>query len=332
MGSPRKTVWLVPRRLLRQQLFEVPESLPPSKRRSALNLLVRRWAPFADTQFAAQWVGHRASVYAWDNAKAIESMTEAGLRPAICTVHPEPFYRAAGDHGARVATMADGYEGQVWRDGLLVGSRWWPNTPDSLSWTMFQRGSGLAPQADGAPEGVQLPLIEIPWHIAREPLEDIFGIVQNRQFVAIAAAVVAAPFLYLGGETVAFSIAEGRLQSATSALAAANQSVRGDRAGALSNLDVIDAYQGLEPYPPQFALIAEATRLLQPRNVSITDWTFDSGNLELSIHSQLPLDATFYIEMFERSPLFSGVGGTTANQEHDLRLKMQVDRQAWTGS
>ncbi|MHB1206450.1 MAG: hypothetical protein ACYCZX_12840, partial [Rhodospirillaceae bacterium] len=61
-GSARRASWIVGRRFLRHNLFEIAEALPEAKRKSALGLMVRKWSPFAATEFAAQWVGNKASV------------------------------------------------------------------------------------------------------------------------------------------------------------------------------------------------------------------------------------------------------------------------------
>src|SRR5579871_1680361 len=87
-GSNSRILWVLSRCFLRQKVFELAEGLAESKRRSALALLVRKWSPYASTGFAAHWAGHRATVYAWDAAKAEAAIVEAGLSPSRCTICP----------------------------------------------------------------------------------------------------------------------------------------------------------------------------------------------------------------------------------------------------
>jgi hypothetical protein len=43
--------------------------------------------------------------------------------------------------------LISGFEGQVWRDGELVGSRWWRERPSTADWAIFAEAMGL-PSSD----------------------------------------------------------------------------------------------------------------------------------------------------------------------------------------
>ena len=112
-------------------------------------------------------------------------------------------------------------------------------------------------------------------------------------------------------------------------MAETNQVVRINRSSALSNLDIIESYLSLELFPPQFEVLAAASNLLRERNLTIPEWVYDNGNLELSIESTAPLDSTFYIEAFEKDGRFSNVSGTSGVQQRNLKLSMQVVPRSW---
>lgn len=333
-GSVRRASWIVGRRFLRHNLFEVAEALPEAKRKSALGLMVRRWSPFAATEFAAQWVGNKASVYAWDSTQITDAITAAGLDPARCSIWPETFFRAPHGDGARLAVMSEGLEGQAWRQGLLVATRWWPTAPNPRDWMLFLRSAGidLTQNATGVPQAVESELLIAPWTVATTSITDIWSLVQNNQAAAVAAAVIAAPFLYFLSEAAVLSVATLRAESAIAGMSAANQSVRTDRTAALTNLDAADSYLSLENTPSQFELIGAAADLIKGRRVNISDWSFDNGNLEIVLQADRPMEAPFFIEAFEKDPRFSGVTSSTANQEKELHLKMQVDAKTWPAS
>src|SRR5262249_536613 len=104
-GSNTRILWILSRSFLRQRVFELADGLPESKRKSALNLLVRKWSPYPVTGFQAQWVGRRASVYAWDAGKVNAAIVASGFHPSRCTVWPETFMRSPIEDGARIVTM-----------------------------------------------------------------------------------------------------------------------------------------------------------------------------------------------------------------------------------
>lgn len=333
-GSDRRVSWIIGRRFLRHNLFEVADTLPEGKRRSALALLVRKWSPFADTEFAVQWRGTKASVYAWDNTEINNAITAAGEDPRRCTPWPETFFRPPRDDGAGLAEMAEGVEGQVWKQGLLVATRWWPAAPPAREWMMFLRGAGLdlTQAPDSLPVQANGALLTVPWTAQNTPITNVWGLVQNSRVAAIAATIVAAPFFYFLAQAAVLAVGTLRAEGAIASMNVANQSLRADRTSALANLDTVDSYLSLEKFPPQFGLMAAATDLIKDKNVSIGEWTFDSGNLDLVLQADHALDAALFIEAFERDEHFSGVSGTLGNQERELRLRMQVDPRKWSPS
>jgi hypothetical protein len=333
-GSGRRVSWIVGRRFLRHNLFEVAEALPEAKRKSALGLMVRKWSPFTATGFVAHWVGNKASVYAWDSLQINDAITAAGFDPARCSIWAETFFRAPAADGARLAVMSDGLEGQAWRHGLLAATRWWPTAPNARDWLLFLRSAGvdLSHTSPAVPAPVESGLLVLPWTVETTSITDIWSLVQNNQAAAIAAAVIAAPFLYFLTEAAVLSVGTLRAKSAIAGMSAANQSVRTDRTTALTNLDAADSYLFLESTPPQFELIAAAADLIKDRRVNISGWLFDNGNLEVVLQADRPMEAPFFIEAFEKDPHFSGVTSSTANQEKELHLKMQVDAKTWPAS
>jgi hypothetical protein len=329
-GSGSRILWILSRQFLRQKVFDLADGIPEAKRKPALTLLVRKWSPYPSTGFAAHWSGRRANVYAWDAAQATAAISAAGLNPARCAIWPETFMREPLQNGARLAVMADGLEGQVWRDGFLAVTRWWPTPPAIRDWIAFLRSAGvdLTQETGTNPAPVALPILDTPWTVGATPITDFWSLLQNDRAAAIAAAVVAVPFLYLIGEGLVIGTAHGRLAVTMATLSEANKSVRADRADAVNDLDAVNQYLALEPYPSQFEVIAAAARILRDKELSVAEWTYDSGNLELVVQGKNPIDATFFIGAFERDPLFSGVTGSSENQELALRMRMKVTPKA----
>lgn len=333
-GSDRRAYWILSRRFVRQNVFEVAESLPESKRKSALALLVRKWSPFPTNQFAVQWVGHRACVYAWDGDAVAAAIAAAGEDPARCTVWPETFFRPPLTDGVRLAQMTDGVEGQVWKNGLLSATRWWPASPAPRDWAVFLRAAGvdLTQVSLEVPAPVESELLPQPWTVVVPPVTDLWSLLQNERAAAIAAAIVAVPFLYYLTQGVILLGATMSVESSIADMTAANQTIRADRAAAFTNLESIESYLSLENYPSQFVTMNVVVNLLRESKVSVAEWTFDGGNLQLVIQADRPLEAPFFIEMFEKDASFSNVSGTVGNQQRELRLSMQIEPQQWPTS
>jgi hypothetical protein len=150
--------------------------------------------------------------------------------------------------------------------------------------------------------------------------------VQNPRIAAGVAIVIFAPLAFYLTQWVATSIAAASKTSAQAALTASSQAIRADRAAAMADRAAIDAYLGLEPYPNQFTVVATAMKLIADKDVSILEWTYDNGALDFTLRGRDTLDASAFIEMFERSGMFVEVSGTLTNQEHELRMKTHVKR------
>lgn len=281
-----------------------------------------------------QWVGHRASVYAWDGNAVATSITEAGQDPARCTIWPETFFRAPMAHGFRLSQMFDGVEGQVWKNGLLVATRWWPGSPAPRDWSTFLRAAGVDPTLGplGVPAVVESELLPQPWTLVAAPVTDLWSLLQNERAAAIAATVVAVPFLYYVAEAGVLLASTMRIEAAVSDLAAANQTIRADRTAAFANLDSIESYLSLEAYPSQFHTMNVVADLLRDSNVTVAEWNFDGGTLQMLVQADRPLEAPSFIEKFEQAPHFSKVSGTVGSQQRELRLTMQIEPQQWPTS
>lgn len=281
-----------------------------------------------------QWVGHRACVYAWDGDAVQAAMTGAGQEASRCTIWPETFFRPPLTEGVRLAQMLDGVEGQVWKNGLLVATRWWAAAPLPRDWAIFLRAAGvdLTQTALDVPAPADSEILPQPWTIVVPPVTDLWSLLQNERAAAIAAAVVAVPFLYYAAQAITLMGATMRVEASIADMTAANQTIRTDRAAAFTNLETIESYLALENYPSQFVTMNVVSNLLRESKVSVGEWNFDSGNLQLLIQADRPLEAPFFIEMFEKDPLFSNVSGTMGNQQRELRLSMQIEPQQWPTS
>lgn len=227
--------------------------------------------------------------------------------------------------------MCEGVEGQVWKGGFLAATRWWPSAPSQREWATFLRGAGVdLTQADlRVPSPTVSEILDHPWTVSTAPVTDLWSLLQNERAAAIAAAVIAVPFLYYLTQSALLLAGTMRVETAIADLTATNQTIRTDRASAFANLEAVEAYLGLEAYPPQFHTMNVVANLIRDSKVSIGEWNFDSGNLQIVLQADRALEAPFFIEMFEKDDHFLNVSGTVGNQQRELRLTMQIEPQRW---
>jgi hypothetical protein len=304
----------------------VPKDLPASKRRSALELQVRRWAPFKTPRWAELWSDNRASVYAWDQERVIAAIEEQGVDPKDCKIVPETFLRAPADSGFRLVELEEGYEGQIWESGFLALTRWWPTLPPASEFVLLSRIARIQPQPGASfnMRPVDAPFLESSWALKTPVLDEVWGMFDVPKYRATAAVVVAALPVFLLANWVVVSIDARRLNADRAAMLKESAVVRNQRQSTLANLDEIDDLLALEPFPPEADLMMRAAALVHAQHGQILDWTFDNGSLDFSMRSDKDPDVTKLIEVFEQDDLFERVSAKTLPQERTLRLTMKV--------
>ncbi len=291
-----------------------------------LRVQVRRWAPFAHVKYVAQWAGNKASVYAWNDDEIRSNIVEAGLNERRCSVFPETFMREPQQNGVRLVAALDGFEAQVWQQGLLAFSRWWPKAPSQIEWDMFLRSAGLPLDQHGGrvPEPSPAEFLESSWLKQDGYLGTTWSLLEDPRYAAAAAAIVAAPFVYFAFQYTTLAFANARIQNKAETLAVETQGIRKLRADAIANLDEIEDYLSLEVYPSQYETMIVGLSLLQNLNIKIPEWTYDVGTLSLTLRSDNDLDPTFLITTFEKSGAFTNVTSSRLPQDGMVRVRMDV--------
>ena len=267
-----RVYWVLSRRSTRQNVFTLPAEVADSKKKALLRVQVRRWAPFANVGYVAHWSANRACVYAWNEDEVKATIAEAGLSERRALLYPEAFMREPLQDGLRLVAAVEGYEAQVWREGFLAFSRWWPVMPTRLEWEMFVRSAG-APLDEHrfVPEPSPAPFLDAPWTRQEGLLGAPMVILDDPRYALAIGVLVAAPFAYLAAEYLTLAVANARVNNRMETLSVETQGIRKVRSDALANLDEIEDYLSLEVYPSQFQVLTTALALLQSLNVKIPE-------------------------------------------------------------
>jgi hypothetical protein len=327
MPSPNKRVfWVVSRKAVRQSVFTFAADIPENKRNAVLRVQVRRWAPFPQVKYVAQWSANKASVYAWNDEEVKRTIAEAGLSERRCIVYPETFIRAPQQNGVRLIAAIEGFEGQVWQQGFLAFSRWWPKTPSQLEWDMFLRSAGLPLDQYGGrvPDISPSEFLEGPWLKKDGHLGAAWSALDEPRYAAAAALLIAGPFIYFTAEYATLAVAKVGVENQVETLSVETQGLRKLRAEAIANLDEIEDYLSLEVYPNHYETMVVGVSLLQNLNIKIAEWTYDVGTLSMTLRSQNELDPTHLITTFEKSGAFTNVSASRLAQDGFVRVRMDV--------
>lgn len=185
-----------------------------SARRREAELEALRIAMSQDAGFYIVLWREGASVWTWDEAAVRAELQRAERDDLISAPRaPETLLQAPeiSAEGLRLASCLHGVDGQMWRDGEIVGSRWWRARPSVGDWLVFAEsvGGGVAstePPPPLAPAPLARPWRQNDWRPQNAELID------KRAGFWITAGVVAT--IFCGGAFVAgVELTHNRLQS-----------------------------------------------------------------------------------------------------------------------
>jgi len=317
--------WAVSRSLCR--FFKIPLLADASTGRQleALRLQIERLSPFAETGSHFHFGENFINLWLWDSQVVGDAANEIGVDLRRASVLPESALQPPGE-GLRMIECLDGVEGQCWDRGSLVASRWWPTPPDSRSWVLFQRGAAVGPDrlTTDPPAAAALPWLARPWTNSRT---DGWGGVVNidMRFAAAAIAVLLViGYAYLGAEWLRIISDRRSVERQIAAHSAEAAPATEARITALENAAAIRRLHQLDPYPSQLALMARVAEILPKNETHLTEWSYDRGQLEMTVGADHPLDSVFFVRALERVDRFTGVSVERAGGDNSLRIRLSV--------
>jgi hypothetical protein len=321
--------WVVPRSLCR--FFKIPPLADASNDRQldALRLQIERLSPFVESGSHFHFGANFINLWLWDAQVVSDAATAIGIDLRRVSVLPESALQPAGE-GVRMIECLDGVEGQCWNQGSLVASRWWPTPPDSRNWVLFQRGAAVSPDrlTTNPPAAVALPWLPRPWTNSRT---DGWGGISNIDLRLAAAGIAVALLIgydYLGMEWLRLSWARSAVERQITVHSAEVAPTVEARIAALENAGVIQRLRRLDPYPSQLSLMARVADILPKNETHLTEWSYDRGQLEMTVAADHPLDAVFFVRALERVDGFKSVAVERAGGgDNSLRIRLTVEPQ-----
>ncbi len=306
--------WVLSRPLYRFGHFDL-KTVPAGQRARALAMQVRQWSPYTATGTYTSWHDGEAMVWAWDSEKLSASVVAHDLAPAKVQVIPETLLHSAAQGGARLQSCIDGFEAQLWRDGLLVASRWWPRMPQAREWRAFERDAGLGPdeQSEGVPPSAEPGWLESPW--ARNELAgDRPAVVDRNERVAITAGVIALSLVtsWYGVSLAKVGLAQSALSRELRELQGQARPIQQARNQALDALARTSSLQSVMAYPDQLSVMAKAAERLAPTGATLKEWEYRAGKLKVTFAVGAKATSSDYVKAFQQEGIFENVQAVPA--------------------
>lgn len=317
--------WIVSRGLCR--FFKVPllPEAAASRQLDALKLQIERLSPFDEPGSCHHFGAGFVSLWLWDQ-EAVRLAAEAiGVDMARLRVLPETALLPPAAGGVRLVETLEGFEAQNWVEGSLAASRWWPSLPDARAWTLFQRGASVAPEhiSPMPPRPVRLDWLDRPWPQSRGGGSFDIGRLDLRLAAGVVVAMLLIGYGYLGAEYLRLAHELSLVEAATAAQTHATQPELRARAQALENQAAIHTLHDLDRYPGQLALMARVTEILPKNETHLADWTWEHGQLQLTVAADHQLDALYFVRSLQKIDGFGNVAAERAG-ENSLRIRLTV--------
>jgi Tfp pilus assembly protein PilN len=279
--------------------------VPEGQRPAVVRVQLQAWAPFEDSAYAVAMLRDGAMGFAWDQRAFEQRAQAAGLPTRPARVLPETLLLPARTAGLALQRCSVGFEGQFWREGQLVASRWWPQPPDPATWLNFQRSAGVPAEAQqpqppepgsaAAPEWLDQPWAEVT---------TLAAMVERSRVRLHAAAAALLALLLLPTAWLLWSYWNVRQQLAVleaqrARLEADAQPVLKARTEALAVLAELDALAAAVDRTDALGLLAHVAAQLPADGNRVRDLEWDGRRLRLVLAVPAGTPRIAYVQALE---------------------------------
>jgi hypothetical protein len=315
--------WIVSRGLCHYRLFSLTD-IPLARREKALQLQIQQWSPFREYASYSVWEkSGQVQVWIWDKQLQQEQVAESGQKKI--TVLPETVLHSfPTTNTLQLIQCIEGVEGQIWQEGILVGSRWWANSPHQKEWAQFQRTHGL-PANPNLPPLLESSLLERPWGRTKRSFNKFVFLYQESTWVTLGAAIFTMLFSWQVASFFKWQQALTQTQTQIDQLNESVGPVLTARTQALADKQRFKQLLLLNPYPSQLELITTIAQEISPKKVFMVNWSYQMGQLTFIIKSAYKLDPTYYIKTLQAKPFFKEVKAEARGGPKRLFISTKVE-------
>lgn len=310
--------WVVARSLCHYKYFALAE-LPENRWEEALSVKIRQWSPFPDYAEYVVWQGDAVLVWVWDASLQQQNMEQLGLKTARC--FPETVLRPAANEGGYLLACLEGVEGQIWRAGKLVASRWWADVPNVREWSQFLRAHSLA-AVNAVPTPEATELLAQAWGKAKRSFGG-FKAQQERDWIFIGLLIFVMMAAWQAVDILKAKTTLQQLQAHLDELNDKATPVLTARTAAMNYKQAAERLLTLNSQISQIELMALVVDKLPQQGAKVVEWVYQSGELKVTIEAN-NIDPRYYVENFQSQPLFSDVKSENGRTSNQIVMSMHI--------
>lgn len=314
--------WVVARGLCAYTVLD-GAAVPTGKRRAFVAMAVRRWAPFADPASHVQWVGDKAMVWAWSQARVQALDDEAPVELPRRLLPESLLLGTPHEEAVQLLVLDEGFEGRVWRHHVLVASQWWQQAPQLAEWNVFLRGAGMPP-ASALPGETRIARHGDTWNALQgASMGDLWGRHHGLLTRAVAAVVVAVLCVPIAG-IARLALARSSVAKEIAAQDDSLQAILGAREQADRDAQRVASLLALRPPQSQIDLLMAAAGLIPGDGWTLLEWRMaNPAVLEMQVRMRAP-DPRALVEAWESSPMFADVTAELGRNADEVVIRARV--------
>ncbi len=304
----------------------IPGANPLDERKSVV-LRARKAAPFHNAGSAVLWGRTWVSIYFWDADKLLSTLAAADL--SLGPDHlilPSTFFETRGD-GFELRHYDHGSEAQIWSDGSLRVSRWWPNKPTPVQLEQFALGNATAGTI-GRPRVHLAEMSERPRRLALQNLPETFMMFKGH-LIALVLAVNLPLLAYEAGAYAQISQNLASLERSQAGLKPQERQIMDARGEAIERRNLLRSYAAAGGNRQPMGLFLEFLENLGTPADQFTVKLFELSKQEL--RAVLVIDNRVnvrnVVESLEAHARFERVISQTDARTRELRVTARIKSQ-----
>ena len=289
--------WILSRSLCLFKLFAI-DNLPSKNRAEALEVLVKRWAPFEQVGLHVMWTENYAGVWAWDETLVENSVEEVGVQ--LVSVLPETvYYSPMEEDGSRwIASQDKGYIFQIWVKGNLIAEKWFATKPNAARFELFIRTlevpngvalswEALRDMSHLAKDKGEMSLLPTPWGAKNQNLTILQNLPWEQTAILASVGLLILAYAWIISATLATSISLSSVNQRVADIEQSVEPVLTARSTAELANDKISNLVTLIDYPSQINLLADVSKVLKRDKLVLKEWDFQGARIEVTTEGKV---------------------------------------------
>lgn len=317
-SSGTRGQWVLSRGLCYYRLFDL-SAIPFSQREAALHLQIQQWSPLSHYASYVINKNHLFQVWIWEPQAVETAATEQNLKQ--WTVLPESVLIAPPEGDTvRLLKVLDGFEAQVWHNGLLTASHWWSVLPDENQWQTFQRRHRLEQRA--LPPITETSLLAKPW--GRNRVHSVSAqLRQDSLWVWLGVIIIASVLTWEGLRIWQWQQAQQQLDEQITALFDQIEPIITARNQAIQQQQRVQQLATLRQFPTQIELMKELTDKIAQYTEKLLEWDYQANRLNVVLEVN-NTDPRVYVNALESLAMMQAVTVENTRRPKQLLIRMEL--------